>query len=278
VPPLAIGAALCSALIHASWNAALKGGRGDRITDSFLIAVGGLAIGAVIAFVMGVPRAEALPYLALSVAIHLVYWVTLFKSYDAGDMSHIYTLSRGSAPVLVAFGAALTAHEIPPPLKAAGIALVSVGVLLVGVSPRATLRATGWALATGLCIAGYSLFDALGARVSGSAVQYVGWTTGLMSIPMIAFAFWRRGAVRLLADARIAPWRGVFIGVISFAGYALVLWAQTFAPIAQVTALRETSVVFGAMIAFVLLHERLGARRWLGAVVVALGAGLIAFA
>ena len=278
MPPLAIGAALFSALIHASWNAALKGGRGDRITDSFLIAVGGLAIGVLIALVLGPPPDAALPFLALSVAIHLVYWVTLFKSYDAGDMSHIYTLSRGSAPVLVAFGAALTAHEIPPPLKALGIALVSLGVLLVGVSPRARLRATLWALATGLCIAGYSLVDALGARAGGGAVQYIGWTTGLMSIPMVAFAFWRRGARSLLASAAIAPLRGICIGVISFAGYGLVLWAQTFAPIAQVTALRETSVVFGALIAFVFLREHLGARRWLGAAIVAAGAGLIAFA
>jgi drug/metabolite transporter (DMT)-like permease len=87
----------------------------------------------------------------------------------------------------------------------------------------------------------------------------------------------RRGATRLFADAAVAPWRGIAIGVISFAGYGLVLWAQTFAPIAQVTALRETSVVWGALIAFVFLRERLGARRWMGAFIVACGAGLIAF-
>jgi drug/metabolite transporter (DMT)-like permease len=276
MPPLAIGAALTSALIHASWNAALKGGR-DRVTDSFLIAVGGLVVGVAIIAVMGAPRAEALPYLALSVAIHIVYWITLFKGYDAGDLSHIYTLSRGSAPLLVAIGAALFAHETPPPVKALGIALVSFGVLAVGASPRAPLRATLWALSTGICIASYSLVDALGARVAGNAVLYLGWTTGLMSIPMVAFAFWKRGARNLMTSAAIAPWRGIGIGVISFAGYGLVLWAQTFAPIAQVTALRETSVVWGALIAFFFLREHLGARRWIGAAVVALGAGLIAF-
>jgi drug/metabolite transporter (DMT)-like permease len=276
MPSLAIGAALTSALIHASWNAALKGGR-DRVTDSFLIAVGGLVVGVAIIAVMGAPRAEAMPYLALSVAIHLCYWITLFKGYDAGDLSHIYTLSRGSAPLLVAIGAALFAHETPPPVKALGIALVSLGVLAVGASPRAPLRATLWALSTGLCIASYSLVDALGARATENAVLYLGWTTGLMSIPMIAFAFWKRGARNLVTSAAIAPWRGIGIGVISFAGYGLVLWAQTFAPIAQVTALRETSVVWGALIAFFFLREHLGARRWIGAAVVALGAGLIAF-
>jgi len=277
MPPLAIAAALSSAFIHASWNAALKGGR-DRITDSFLIAVGGLLTGVVIIAVLGPPRPEAWPYLAASVAVHVVYWITLFKGYDAGDLSHIYTLSRGSAPLLVAVGAAVAAHETPPPLKAIGIGMVSAGVLAVGASPRAPLKATLWALSTGVCISSYSLIDALGARLAGNAVQYLGWTTALMSVPMVAFAFWRRGATNLLRSAAIGPWRGVFIGVISFAGYGLVLWAQTFAPIAQVTALRETSVVWGALIAFLMLRERLGLRRWIGALIVAAGAGLIAFA
>jgi drug/metabolite transporter (DMT)-like permease len=276
MPPLAIGAALISALIHASWNAALKGGRGDRIADAFLIAVGGILTWAVVAAIWGAPRAEAWPYLLASVLIHLVYWFTLFNAYDAGDMSHIYTLSRGSAPLLVAFGAALVVHEIPPPVKMGGVALVSVGVLCVGFSPRAPLKATLWAASIGLCIASYSLVDALGARAAGDALVYVAWTSGVMGVPMIAFAYWRRRG-QLWTDAMAQPIRGIAIGVISFAGYGLVLWAQTFAPIAQVTALRETSVVFGALIAFAFLRERLGFRRWLGALIVALGAGLIAF-
>lgn len=276
MPPLAIGAALLSALIHASWNAALKGGT-DRVADSFLIAVGGLGAGlAIIVFLGPLPHA-AWPYLALTVCIHLAYWFALFKGYDAGDMSHVYTLSRGAAPMLVAVGAALTASEIPPPLKVLGIALVSAGVLTVGASPKAPLRATLWAVGIGLCIASYSLVDALGARVTGNAALFLGWSMTLMSVPMAAFAFWRRGVGPLLRSASVSPWRGIGIGVISFAGYGLVLWAQTFAPIAQVTALRETSVVWGALIAFVFLGEKLGARRWLGALIVASGAGLIAF-
>jgi drug/metabolite transporter (DMT)-like permease len=277
MPPLAIAAALTSALIHASWNAALKGGRGDRIADAFLIAVGGMVTWGAIALFTAPPAPEAWPYLSASVLIHLVYWYALFSAYDAGDMSHIYTLSRGSAPLLVAIGAAFAAQEVPPPVKMLGIALVSLGVLLVGASPRAPLRATLWALWIGVCIASYSLVDALGARVNGNALVYVAWTSGIMGVPMIAFTFWRRGS-QLWKDAGVAPIRGLAIGVISFLGYGLVLWAQTFAPIAQVTALRETSVVFGALIAFAFLRERLGARRWVGALVVAAGAGLIAFA
>ncbi len=277
MPPLAIAAAITSAVIHASWNAALKGGV-DRVTDSFLIAVGGLGAGLLIILFLGALPEAAWPYVALTVLIHLAYWFCLFKGYDAGDMSHVYTLSRGMAPMLVGFGAALTAHEVPPPLKMLGIAFVSLGVFTVGASPNAPLRATLWAGAIGLCIASYSLVDALGSRAAGNAIVFLGWSMVLMSAPMAAFAFWRRGVKRLLKDAAVAPWRGIGIGIISFAGYGLVLWAQTFAPIAQVTALRETSVVWGALIAFLFLHERLGARRWLGASIVALGAGLIAFA
>ena len=279
MPPLAIAAALISALIHASWNAALKGGGGklpDRLTDAFLIAIGGLIVGVAIILLLGAPRAQAWPFLAASVVVHLLYWLTLFKSYDLGDLSHIYTLARGSAPLLVAVGAALAAQEIPPPLKALGIALVSAGVFAVGASPRAPLRATLWALACGLTIAAYSLIDALGARTAGGALQYLGWQMVLQSAPMAGFALWRRGR-GLLAAASVAPLRGVVIGIAGFAGYGLVLWAQTFAPIAQVTALRETSVVWGALIAYFLLRERLGPRRWAGALVVAIGAGLIAF-
>lgn len=278
VPPLAVAAALSSALIHASWNAALKGGKdADRIVDTFLIAVGGIALFAVLYVFFGAPLRAAWPFLAMSVAIHLVYWFALFKGYEAGDLSHVYTLSRGSAPVLVALGAALFAHEIPPPLKAAGILLVSSGIIAVGVSPHAPWRATRWALTIGVCIGAYSLVDALGARAAHSAIIYLAWTTGLMSVFMIAFAFWRRGG-DIIRQSLVSPWRGLAIGVISFLGYGLVLWAQTFAPIAQTTALRETSVVFGALIAFMVLKERLGARRWIGAIVVAAGAVLIAFA
>ena len=270
MPLAAIVAALSSALIHASWNAALKGGRGDRIADAFLIAAGGMLTWGVVAAIWGAPEPEAWPFLIASVLIHLVYWFALFSAYDAGDMSHIYTLSRGSAPLLVAIGAALTAAEIPPPIKMAGIALVSIGVLCVGISPRAPLKATLWALGIGLCISAYSLVDALGARVSGSALVYVAWTSGIMGVPMIAFAFWRRGP-RLLKDAGVAPIRGLAIGIISFLGYGLVLWAQTFAPIAQVTALRETSVLFAALLGTWLLKERFGLQRGLGTLVIVAG-------
>jgi drug/metabolite transporter (DMT)-like permease len=276
MPPLAIAAALTSALIHAGWNAALKGGpETDRLFDAFCIALGSILVWLAVALVWGAPPVAGWPYIAASTAVHLVYWFALFRGYGAGDMSHVYTLARGSAPLLVMLGAALTAQEMPPPLKLAGIAFVSFGVFAVGASPGAPLRATLWALVTGVSIAAYSLIEALGARASGDALVYVGWRTGLTGVLMAVFVLGRRGPSVLAAP----PWafvRGVTIGVVSFLGFVLVVWAQTIAPIAPVTALRETSVVFGALIAFLFLRERLGLRRWAGAAIVALGAGLIA--
>ncbi len=215
----------------------------------------------------------------MTVCIHLAYWFCLFKGYDAGDMSHVYTLSRGMAPMLVGVGAALTARGDP---AAAQDVRHRVWCRLA-CSPSAPVRARRCARRFGLSRSGFALRPTrLSTRwvhaSTGNALIFLGWSMALMSVPMAAFAFWRRGASRLLKDAAVAPWRGIGIGIISFAGYGLVLWAQTFAPIAQVTALRETSVVWGALIAFLFLHEKLGPRRWLGAAIVALGAGLIAFA
>jgi len=275
VGALAIGLALTSACIHASWNALLKGGR-DRLVDSFLLGLGGLAPSLAIMATWGAPAPAAWPYLGISCLVHLVYWFALLKGYEAGELSHIYTLSRGVAPVLVAVGAALTAREVPGAFDLAGIGLISIGVMSIGLSRTAPWRASAWALGIGACISTYSLIDALGARASGSALIYVGWDTALMSVALIVFAVTRRGA-GVVRDAFAAPWRGLGVGVISMAGYGLVLWAQTLAPIAQVTALRETSVVFGVLIAALFLGERVSARRWAGAGLAALGAALIGF-
>ena len=276
MPPLAIALALTSAIIHASWNAVLKRGR-DRVTDSCLVGIGGALPGLVLIAFLGAPNSATWPFLITSTLLHVVYWFGLFKGYDAGDLSHVYTLSRGSAPLLVAIGAVLAAHEIPAPREALGIVLVSAGVLSVGISPNAPLKATLWALMIGASIASYSLNDALGARASGNAAIFIAWNQTLMSAPLVAFALWRRGPARLFDDAKRDPWRGLIVGAVSMLGYGLVLWAQTMAPIAQTTALRETSVVFGLLIAWLFMHERVGLRRALGACLAASGAALIAF-
>lgn len=276
MPPEAIAAALLSALIHAGWNAALKAGK-DRLVDMGVMGVGGCLFGLVLLAFTGAPVAGAWPYLIVSSVVHLVYWTALSRGYAAGDMSHVYTIARGSAPALVTIAAVFAAREVPSLAAGAGIALVSLGVMAVGVSPKAPANATAWALVTGAAIAIYSTIDALGARVSGDALTYVAWSSLGTFIPITVFAVVRRGPAPFLAAARGRWATAMTAGALSNAGFGIVLWAQMRAPIGYVTALRETSVVFGAAVAAVVLKEAVTTRRWAGALIVALGAVLIGF-
>lgn len=277
MPPEAIAAALLSALIHAGWNAALKASAGDRLVDLGQMAVGGVVFGLALWWFFGTPAMAAWPYILGSCAIHFVYWTALLRGYAAGDMSHVYTIARGSAPALVTIGAVIVAHEIPGPPVALGVLLVSIGVFAVGVSLNAPWRATAWALVTGVAIASYSLVDALGARVAGDVLAYKSWGTLATFAPILAFVVLRRGPKQFAALGQGRWTRGLIAGALSSAGFALVLWAQMRAPIGPITALRETSVVFGAAIAAVMLKEAVTTRRWAGAALVAAGALLIGF-
>jgi drug/metabolite transporter (DMT)-like permease len=277
VPAAAIAAALFSALLHASWNALLKGGK-DRLVDSTLVAFGWAVLGGALLLVAGPPPPVAYPFVLGSAAAHALYWAALTKGYETGDLSHVYTLSRGAAPAIITLGAAIGAREVPETLGLAGIALVCLGVLCVGASPHASLKATLWALAIAATIGGYSLIDALGARASANPSGYVGAMLIADAAPIAGFCILRRTPARLFADARRDWRRGLVAGVVSGGGYAIVLWAQTFAPLAQVSALRETSVVFASVIAWAVLKEKMGVRRWAGALVVAAGAVCIALA
>jgi drug/metabolite transporter (DMT)-like permease len=276
IPAAALVATLVSALIHAGWNLFLKGSAGDRLIDLAVLGLGGTLFGAALIALFGAPVAAAWPYVLASSAIHLVYWAALTRGYAAGDMSHVYTIARGVAPALVTAGAAIGVGEVPPIVQGLGIAVISAGVLLVGVNRTAPLAATGWALLTGCAIAGYSLVDALGVRVNGSVFSYKGWGAVFTFLPISLFIIARRGPAPFIAAAR-GRWRvGMIAGAVSSVGFMLVLWAQLRSPIGPITALRETSVLFGAALAALLLKERVTQRRWAGALLVCAGAVLIA--
>ena len=277
IPLSALAATLFSALIHASWNLLLKGSAGDRLVDVALMGIGGSLFGLVLIAVFGAPVPGAWPYVLASSAIHLVYWSALTKGYDAGDMSHVYTIARGIAPALVTIAAMVFASEVPGWGQGLGVLAISAGVMLVGVNRQAPLAATGWALLTGTAIAGYSLVDALGVRINQDVFSYKGWGAIFTFMPISLFVYARRGPAGFAAAAAGRWRRGLLAGAISSAGFMLVLWAQMRAPIGPITALRETSVLFGAALAALLLKERVTPRRWAGAAVVCAGAMLIGF-
>ena len=276
MPIEAIAAALLSAIIHASWNATLKAGS-DRLADLAVMGLGGMLLGLAVLIWRGIPIAAAWPYLLGSSAVHIVYWSALSRGYATGDLTQVYTIARGLAPLLVTLGAAFWVGERPSSLALAGILLVSFGIATVGLMRHAHIRATAWAGLTGVSIACYSLLDALGARVSGDAIGYMGLSAFATFLPTTAYGLWTRGVSPVRQRLRSRGLQMLAAGAMTIFGYGLVLWAQTFAPIAYVTALRETSVVFGAAIAALFLREPVGRQRWLGAVIVAGGAVLLAF-
>jgi drug/metabolite transporter (DMT)-like permease len=263
-------AVLGAALLHASWNALIKAGR-DPLLDTALVALGGTVVAAPLLFAFGPPAPAAWPYIAASAATHVGYYSTLAGAYRAGDLSHGYPIMRGSAPLLVALCATLVFGETLAASGWCGVLLISGGVLSLGFAGGgATRRATAWALANAAIIALYTLVDGTGVRVSGGAERYIAWLFFFMGLPfgLIVLAI-RRGA--LLRHAQRYWWRGLAGAALSGLSYGIALWAMTRAPVAVVAALRETSVLFGALIGAWLLKEGHLKPRLAGAAVVLAG-------
>ena len=266
-------AVLGAALLHASWNALIKSGR-DPLLDTALVALGGTVVAFPLLFLFGPPAAASWPYIAASVAIHVGYYSTLAGAYRAGDLSHGYPIMRGSAPLLVALSAATVFGESLSPGAWGGVFLICGGVLSLGFAGGgATGRATAWALANAAIIAMYTLVDGTGVRAAGGAERYIAWLFFFMGLPfgLIVFAV-KRGA--LISHARRYWMRGIGGAALSGLSYGIALWAMTRAPVAIVAALRETSVIFAALLGAWLLKEGHLKERLVGAAAVL--AGLIA--
>jgi drug/metabolite transporter (DMT)-like permease len=270
---------LLAAVLHATWNALLKGTQ-DRLATFVLLDLTGVVLCALAVPLLPGPAPASWVFIALSTLIHTGYKLLLIESYrTGGDLSQVYPLARGSAPLLVAGFAALVVGERLGPLRLAGVLVVCLGlVLLVGVGSTAALaahrRAIGFALATGVSIAAYTVTDGLGVRRSGSALGYIAWLFLAEGLPLPLYAAtWGRRHLRDPLRANLA--RGVTSGVLALAAYGLVIWAQTKGALAVVAALRETSVVIAALIGTVVFGERFGYRRTLAAAVVTVGIVLL---
>ncbi len=276
IPWEAAAAALVAAVLHAAWNAGLKAGN-DRLLDAALLFAVAGAIGLTVALLAPPLNAAAVPWICLTAVLHLPYVYFLARAYELGELSHVYTIARGTPPLMITALAALTVNEFPTTTSLAGIALISVGILTVGMSPGAHRQGTLLAGAVAISIAFYSISDGIGVRASGSALAYNGWVFFAVGLTTTAMALVLRGP-RHVGYAN-AHWRRAVIGgALSFVAYGLVLWAMTFAPIAGVSAFRETSVVFAALIGIIFFGERAGPRRLIGAAIVAAGAVVLKLA
>jgi drug/metabolite transporter (DMT)-like permease len=276
MPWEAVAAALVAALLHAAWNAGLKAGNDRLIDAALLFSVAGV-IGIASTFLAPPMKLEAAAWIALTAALHLPYVYLLARAYELGELSHVYTIARGLPPLMIAGLAAVTVAEIPTPLAVFGIGLISIGILTVGMSAGAHREGTLIAAAVAVTIALYSVSDGIGVRVAGDAVAYNGWLFFAVGAVTLAMALVLRG--RGVAAYARANWRRAVIGgALAFVSYGLVLWAMTFASIAGVSAFRETSVVFAALIGMLFFGEGAGVRRIVGATIVALGAVVLKLA
>lgn len=266
---------LSAAILHAVWNAIVKTAA-DRTTTLGLVALGHVIPGAVMVAYLPLPELESLCYVALSTLIHFGYFYLLVQAYKHGDLSVVYPIARGIVPALVALWAMVFADEILPLQAWAGIALIGLGIQLSswqalksGVGRMALL----YALGTGVCISLYSLVDGLGVRLSGNTLSY--WAWGAFGHLFIA-AFIGLRRRRVLAQIPTRHWViGLAGGFVSMTAYGLVLFAKNFAPLGAVSALRETSVIFAALIGFIFLREGNWIRRLGAAVVMAIGVAMI---
>ena len=263
------GLVLAAALLHAVWNAIVKRSS-DPLLGQWLVIAMGAVLCAPLAFVAPLPAPESWPWLAAAVSIHTVYYLSLAESYRIGDLSQVYPLARGSAPPLVALAAFLLVDEPLSTGGLAGVGLVSIGVISLASGRGALDRAVPLALGVGVLIGGYSVVDGIGVRRAGSPFAYIVWLEVLCAIPITLVVLVRRRG-RIAAYLRSEGAAGASGGVIATLAYAGVLYAYSRAPLAEVSALRETSVIFASVIGAFVLHESFGARRITAAMLVACG-------
>lgn len=277
-PPshFAISLILGAALLHALWNAVVKGS-GDRAITIGLIAIGNALFGIVLALFVDPPGPESYIYIALTIVVHLLYFIFLIAAYRLGDFSLVYPIARGVAPLLVACGGMIFAGEYLSQTAWMGLVLVSVAISLLvlakGKVPNDP-KAIGAALLTGLCIASYTIVDGLGVRASGSPLGYIGWSFGLQISLGIGFLIYRREHLSKLP--RSAYMAGITGGLISGLAYALAIYAMSLTTLGAVSAIRESSVIIAALIGAIWFGERPWKPRLFSAGLVAFGVYLLA--
>lgn len=265
---------LFAALLHASWNAIVKAGN-----DKLYSAIGVTGSAALIALLLlpfaPAPSAASVPFMVASTVLQVIYTVLVAKTYQISDMSQTYPLMRGTAPLLVAIISVLFLGDHLSTLAWSGIAVICTAILAMAFNSRSSSqRGVVLALMNAVVIAGYTLIDGTGVRLSETALGYTLWSFFLNGSSLLCWAMIarRREASRYL----IQHWKkGVLGGMGTMGSYGLALWAMTQAPLAVVAALRESSILFGALIAWLLLKERVAGLRLVAAGGIAAGAILL---
>ena len=262
-------AVLGAAFLHALWNSLLKVGT-SRMGAMVILSIGEIPIG--LAVVMARPALDwsVAPWVIAAGCAHFFYKLFLTYAYERGDLSRVYPIARGSAPLMVGLVSPFFLPDVITPVEFAGIAVLGLGILLMAQGVFANgenRRLIPYALGSACATATYTLIDGQGARVSGDAVAYIAW---VFVVDGLFFAggmlAWKGLAV--LPRQRKAWGVGMIAAAASFGAYAVSVWAMTIAPIAVVAALRETSILFAVMIGWLVFGEKMTRGKALAALVI----------
>jgi len=270
----AVALVLSAAVLHATWNAIVKGTRARALVLAAVAATNG-TVGLGLLLWAETPAPASWPYIIASSLTHYGYYYFLALAYKWGDLSRVYPISRGIAPVLVSLGALLFAGEQLSTFGWSGVLLISAGISILAFFSRGASipdpRSTFAAVATGLIIASYSVIDGIGVRLSGSPFGYMGWL--FVTEFLVTLFLFVRLRPRFTAEVRATLRVGYLGGFCAVAAYGLVIYANTLAPLGMVSALRESSVIFAALFGVVIFRER----PWISRIAAAatVGAGVL---
>ncbi|MBI6630184.1 DMT family transporter [Pontibaca salina] len=265
------GSVVLAAFLHAAWNALIKGARSKANGALTLVLVQGV-MGALIASTQPWPAGEVWLWLLGSGLFHTFYILFLGRAYEQGDLSRVYPIARGAAPMIVTLISAAVLLDRIAPFEYFGIFVLGLGVAIMAQGAfrnNESRRLVPLAFGSALMTAGYSLVDGLGARAAGDPTQYVAWLFVLNALFYLPISLWMGGRA-VLPRSRGEWGRGTAAAAASYGAYAIAVWAMTEAPIALVAALRESSILFAVLIGWLLFRDRMDAPK-------ALAAGMIVF-
>lgn len=268
--PVVVGLLLASALIHAIWNAIVRSGE-DRFWSLSIICLVGAIAALPFALALGAPATPSWPFLVTSSLLQIGYCLFLVRAYRDGELSSVYPIARGSAPLLVTLGAAVVAAELPSTVGLTGVVCVSLGIILLTLgSNRPDSKSVMAAFATGVFIASYMVVDGLGVRLSEKATSYAAWQAVVAGflIPL-SYVVIRRRIPALPRGKEGALVVGA--GILGTFGYCIAVWAMSRSAMGGVSAIRETSILFAALIGTFVLHEKMTLQKILGALTVTVG-------
>ncbi len=275
IPAWAFSAALASAFLHAVWNVMLKAAD-DTVLESACISACWIVFALILLPFFGLPASDSWGFLAASSLVHVAYFWLLSIAYNRFDLNQVFPIQRGLPPLLVALAAWVFVGETLGAFSWLGIVLICAGVVLTSKAPGGGFdrAALGFGLASAVVIAAYSTLDGLGARSAGGPIVYLLWLALLQSVLHLITVQMRRGAA-LVRHLRTFWRRSLLLGTMALIGYGLALYAMANAPLGPMTAVRESSVVFAAILGAVFLNENLAGRRIAAAVIIVIGLAAI---